>query len=133
MLRRRVISGASLFCLNDMRKICMLTSGCRRLINHSCDPNCTAKIITIQGEKKIVIYAKQDIELGDEITYGAYRLLISQSTMINGGTAERDGNARVSRSERRAARVPRYAPMALNNILYIFLYATSYSWHERLP
>ncbi|KAG5639744.1 hypothetical protein H0H81_000024 [Sphagnurus paluster] len=40
-----------------------------RLINHSCDPNCTAKIITINGEKKIVIYAKQDIELGDEITY----------------------------------------------------------------
>ena len=42
----------------------------RRLINHSCNPNCTAKIITINGEKKIVIYAKQDIELGDEITYG---------------------------------------------------------------
>ncbi|KAH8100737.1 hypothetical protein DFH11DRAFT_1524916 [Phellopilus nigrolimitatus] len=40
-----------------------------RLINHSCDPNCTAKIITINGEKKIVMYAKQDIELGDEITY----------------------------------------------------------------
>jgi histone-lysine N-methyltransferase SETD1 len=40
------------------------------LINHSCDPNCNAKIITINGEKKIVIYAKQDIELGDEITYG---------------------------------------------------------------
>ncbi|EJF61682.1 hypothetical protein DICSQDRAFT_85722 [Dichomitus squalens LYAD-421 SS1] len=40
-----------------------------RLINHSCDPNCTAKIITISGEKKIVIYAKQDIELGSEITY----------------------------------------------------------------
>ena len=44
----------------------------RRLINHSCDPNCTAKIITIGGEKKIVIYAKQDIELGDEITYGLF-------------------------------------------------------------
>ncbi|KAF9530540.1 hypothetical protein CPB83DRAFT_762877, partial [Crepidotus variabilis] len=40
-----------------------------RLINHSCDPNCTAKIINISGEKKIVIYAKQEIELGDEITY----------------------------------------------------------------
>lgn len=25
----------------------------------------------ISGEKKIVIYAKQDIELGEEITYGA--------------------------------------------------------------
>lgn len=49
-----------------------------RLINHSCDPNCTAKIITISGEKKIVIYAKQEIELGDEITYGAFKILISQ-------------------------------------------------------
>lgn len=26
----------------------------------------------MNGEKKIVIYAKQDIEMGDEITYGAY-------------------------------------------------------------
>lgn len=40
------------------------------MINHSCEPNCTARIITINGEKKIVIYAKQDIELGSEITYG---------------------------------------------------------------
>ncbi|KAI0074924.1 SET-domain-containing protein [Panus rudis PR-1116 ss-1] len=48
----------------------------RRLINHSCDPNCTAKIITINGEKKIVIYAKQDIELGSEITYGTYSSLL---------------------------------------------------------
>jgi SET domain-containing protein len=41
----------------------------RRLINHSCDPNCTAKIITITGQKKIVIYAKVDIQPGDEVTY----------------------------------------------------------------
>ncbi|KAG9056786.1 histone methyltransferase set1 [Serendipita sp. 407] len=40
-----------------------------RLINHSCDPNCTAKIITIGGQKKIVIYAKVDIHPGDEVTY----------------------------------------------------------------
>ncbi|KAG8814852.1 histone methyltransferase set1, partial [Serendipita sp. 399] len=40
-----------------------------RLINHSCDPNCTAKIITIGGQKKIVIYAKLDIHPGDEVTY----------------------------------------------------------------
>jgi histone-lysine N-methyltransferase SETD1 len=42
----------------------------RRLINHCCAPNCTAKIITINGEKKIVIYAKSNIDVGDEITYG---------------------------------------------------------------
>ncbi|GAA95766.1 uncharacterized protein L969DRAFT_92890 [Mixia osmundae IAM 14324] len=40
-----------------------------RLINHCCAPNCTARIITIGGHKKIVIYALTDIEPGDEITY----------------------------------------------------------------
>lgn len=39
------------------------------MINHCCTPNCTAKIITINGEKKIVIYAKTTIEPGAEITY----------------------------------------------------------------
>ena len=54
-----------------------------RLINHSCDPNCTAKIITISGEKKIVIYAKQDIELGDEITYGACHVFSTALFALN--------------------------------------------------
>lgn len=40
-----------------------------RFINHSCDPSCTAKIITVYGQKKIVIYAQRDIGLGEEITY----------------------------------------------------------------
>jgi SET domain-containing protein len=43
---------------------------CRRLINHCCAPNCTARIITINGVKKIVIYAKSNIEPGEEVTYG---------------------------------------------------------------
>ncbi|KAJ1549470.1 U3 snoRNP protein [Cladochytrium tenue] len=40
-----------------------------RFINHCCDPNCNAKIITVDGGKKIVIYANRDIEEGEEITY----------------------------------------------------------------
>merc|ERR1719461_2194504 len=40
-----------------------------RFINHSCDPNCYAKIITIDGQKKITIYSKQPIAYGEEITY----------------------------------------------------------------
>ncbi|TRY70386.1 hypothetical protein TCAL_08908 [Tigriopus californicus] len=40
-----------------------------RFINHSCDPNCYAKVITVEGEKKIVIYSKQPIGMGEEITY----------------------------------------------------------------
>ncbi|KAL1454215.1 hypothetical protein WDU94_010491 [Cyamophila willieti] len=40
-----------------------------RFINHSCNPNCYAKIITIDSQKKIVIYSKQAISVNEEITY----------------------------------------------------------------
>lgn len=40
-----------------------------RFINHCCAPNCSAKIITVDKHKKIVIYANRDIEPGEEITY----------------------------------------------------------------
>jgi histone-lysine N-methyltransferase SETD1 len=35
--------------------------GIARFINHSCDPNCTAKIIKVEGTPRIVIYALKDI------------------------------------------------------------------------
>jgi histone-lysine N-methyltransferase SETD1 len=38
--------------------------GIARFINHSCTPNCTAKIIRVDGSKRIVIYALRDIERG---------------------------------------------------------------------
>lgn len=77
MRRRKGTLGEwSLVLFRPRGLLILLVGVCRRLINHSCDPNCTAKIIIVNGEKKIVIYAKQDIELGDEITYGT-SLLIS--------------------------------------------------------
>lgn len=68
-----------------------------RFINHSCDvklfffpyfvlnnqfecfyflkqPNCYARVITVDGQKKIVIYSKKDIGIGEEITYD-YKVL----------------------------------------------------------
>ncbi|KAM6543443.1 hypothetical protein CsatB_007890 [Cannabis sativa] len=43
--------------------------GIARFINHSCEPNCYTKVISVEGEKKIFIYAKRHIAAGDEITY----------------------------------------------------------------
>ncbi|XP_057673445.1 histone-lysine N-methyltransferase SETD1A [Corythoichthys intestinalis] len=40
-----------------------------RFINHCCTPNCYAKVITIESQKKIVIYSKQAIAINEEITY----------------------------------------------------------------
>ena len=40
-----------------------------RFVNASCDPNCYTKIITIDGTKRIVIYAKKDVNAGEEVTY----------------------------------------------------------------
>ncbi|KEQ70793.1 hypothetical protein M436DRAFT_52965 [Aureobasidium namibiae CBS 147.97] len=43
--------------------------GIARFINHSCTPNCTAKIIKVDGTRRIVIYALKDIAKNDELTY----------------------------------------------------------------
>ncbi|KAK3018199.1 hypothetical protein RJ639_002892, partial [Escallonia herrerae] len=43
--------------------------GIARFINHSCEPNCYTKVISVEGEKKIFIYAKRHIAAGEEITY----------------------------------------------------------------
>jgi SET domain-containing protein len=40
-----------------------------RFINHSCDPNCASKVMVIQGQKHIVIFAQRFIHKGEELTY----------------------------------------------------------------
>ncbi|XP_054717366.1 uncharacterized protein LOC129226762 [Uloborus diversus] len=40
-----------------------------RFINHSCEPNCFSKVITVDGKKHIVIFALRRIIKGEELTY----------------------------------------------------------------
>lgn len=40
-----------------------------RFMNHSCDPNCIAKILSIGGRKRICVFACREILAGQEITY----------------------------------------------------------------
>jgi len=43
--------------------------GIARFLNHSCDPNCQSKRITLNGRKAIVLFAKRDIEPLEELSY----------------------------------------------------------------
>ncbi|KER23801.1 hypothetical protein T265_08390 [Opisthorchis viverrini] len=64
------IGGSYLFRIDDDFVIDATMCGNNgRFINHSCQPNCYAKIITVEGKKKIVIYSKRDINVMEEITY----------------------------------------------------------------
>merc|ERR1719296_372335 len=40
-----------------------------RFINASCDPNCYTDIVEVGGEEHIVIFAKRDIGVGEELCY----------------------------------------------------------------
>ncbi|KAH6804782.1 hypothetical protein C2S51_033029 [Perilla frutescens var. frutescens] len=43
--------------------------GIARFVNHSCQPNCVAKVISVRAGKKVVFFAERDIYPGEEITY----------------------------------------------------------------
>uniref|UniRef100_A0A803KLM4 [histone H3]-lysine(4) N-methyltransferase n=1 Tax=Xenopus tropicalis TaxID=8364 RepID=A0A803KLM4_XENTR len=40
-----------------------------RFINHSCEPNCYSRVIHVEGQKHIVIFALRSIYRGEELTY----------------------------------------------------------------
>ncbi|MEQ2205700.1 hypothetical protein XENOCAPTIV_009940, partial [Xenoophorus captivus] len=40
-----------------------------RFINHSCEPNCYSRVIAVDGQKHIVIFASRRICCGEELTY----------------------------------------------------------------
>uniref|UniRef100_A0A3Q2QCV2 Histone-lysine N-methyltransferase n=1 Tax=Fundulus heteroclitus TaxID=8078 RepID=A0A3Q2QCV2_FUNHE len=40
-----------------------------RFINHSCEPNCYSRVVAVNGQKHIVIFASRRICRGEELTY----------------------------------------------------------------
>lgn len=73
LLHCRVLGDMLLCCVcridTDWVADATVRGGRARFINHSCDPNCYTKIFTIDGQRKIGIYAKKSIEAGHELFY----------------------------------------------------------------
>ncbi|ONM53873.1 Histone-lysine N-methyltransferase ATX2 [Zea mays] len=63
-------AGTYMFRIDDERVIDATRVGSiARLINHSCEPNCYSRAITILGDEHIIIFAKRDIDPWEELTY----------------------------------------------------------------
>lgn len=64
-----------MFRIDDERVVDATHAGTiAHLINHSCEPNCYSRTVTASGEDRIIIFAKRNIEVGEELTYD-YRFM----------------------------------------------------------
>ncbi|XP_053125298.1 histone-lysine N-methyltransferase 2A isoform X2 [Hemicordylus capensis] len=62
--------GCYMFRIDDSEVVDATMHGnAARFINHSCEPNCYSRVINIDGQKHIVIFATRKIYRGEELTY----------------------------------------------------------------
>uniref|UniRef100_A0A671WR88 [histone H3]-lysine(4) N-methyltransferase n=1 Tax=Sparus aurata TaxID=8175 RepID=A0A671WR88_SPAAU len=62
--------GCYMFRIDDYEVVDATMHGnAARFINHSCEPNCYSRVITVDGQKHIVIFASRRIYCGEELTY----------------------------------------------------------------
>jgi SET domain-containing protein len=63
-------AGTYMFRIDDERVIDATRAGSiAHLINHSCEPNCYSRVISVLGDEHIIIFAKRDINPWEELTY----------------------------------------------------------------
>ncbi|KAL1078201.1 hypothetical protein V6Z11_D10G144500 [Gossypium hirsutum] len=63
-------AGTYLFRIDNERVIDATRAGSiAHLINHSCEPNCYSRVISVHGNEHIIIFAKRDIKRWEELTY----------------------------------------------------------------
>ncbi|XP_031440103.1 histone-lysine N-methyltransferase 2A isoform X3 [Clupea harengus] len=62
--------GCYMFRIDDYEVVDATMHGnAARFINHSCEPNCYSRVIIVEGQKHIVIFALRKIYRGEELTY----------------------------------------------------------------
>lgn len=74
-------AGTYMFRIDDERVIDATRAGSiAHLINHSCEPNCYSRVISVLGDEHIIIFAKRDIDQWEELTYD-YRFLSNEQQL----------------------------------------------------
>nr|XP_055052439.1 histone-lysine N-methyltransferase 2A isoform X1 [Misgurnus anguillicaudatus] len=62
--------GCYMFRIDDYEVVDATVHGnAARFINHSCEPNCYSRVVSVDGQKHIVIFAMRKIYRGEELTY----------------------------------------------------------------
>ncbi|TRZ00388.1 hypothetical protein DNTS_011851, partial [Danionella cerebrum] len=62
--------GCYMFRIDDYEVVDATMHGnAARFINHSCEPNCYSRVVSVDGQKHIVIFATRKIYKGEELTY----------------------------------------------------------------
>ncbi|KAI0523116.1 hypothetical protein KFK09_005506 [Dendrobium nobile] len=63
-------AGTYMFRIDNERVIDATKAGSiAHLINHSCEPNCYSRVISVNGDEHIIIFAKRDISQWEELAY----------------------------------------------------------------
>lgn len=73
--RYKAQEGATYFFAVDRELVLDAThrGGMARYINHCCEPNCTARVATVKGRKRVIFASLKAIGVGEELTYD-YRM-----------------------------------------------------------
>lgn len=72
-VRKGINEGVVNYYMLTIDKDCIIDAGpmgnLSRFMNHSCDPNCETQKWTVNGEVRVGLFAKRDIEAGEELVF----------------------------------------------------------------
>ncbi|KAF5733855.1 histone-lysine N-methyltransferase ATX2-like [Tripterygium wilfordii] len=109
-------AGTYMFRIDKERVIDATRAGSiAHLINHSCEPNCYSRVITVNGDEHIIIFAKRDIKCGEELTYDYRFFSIDEQLACYCGFPRCRGVVNDVEAEQRETKI--YAP--ISELIYL--------------
>ncbi|XP_073001650.1 histone-lysine N-methyltransferase TRX1-like isoform X1 [Typha latifolia] len=99
-------AGTYMFRIDDERVVDATRAGSiAHLINHSCEPNCYSRVISVNGDDHIIIFAKRDINKWEELTYDYRFFSIDEQLSCYCGFPRCRGIVNDAEAEQQAAKV----------------------------